>query len=326
MLPEAISNNAVAALDGIDGAMLYSFNGLKSGKSWKDVSNIAYACSVAKSECETIAGIPGGEGRLASAAVTVGDKIYILGGYSVAENEDEVTSPQVHSYDPATQTYKRLSDMPTPVDDAVVAAYKDRYIYVISGWQNEANVSVVQIYDTQSDSWSDATPFPGKPVFGHAGGIANKSIIVTDGVAVAGLVDGKRKFAAAPFAWRGDIDPGDPARITWRGIKSHYGGPLYRMAATGDNASGQVIFAGGGDNPYNYDGMGYDGVAAKPSQRIFAYDLSSDKWIEKGQLAAATMDHRGLAKSGKAYYIMGGMDDKQLPTRQIMRFRLKDEK
>lgn len=323
-LPIPISNNAVALVEGPDGPTLYSFNGLKSGKSWQDTSNAAFACVISIKACEEITSVPVNEGRLASAAATVAGKIYLFGGYTVAENGDELSTPEVFAFDPQTNEYQRLADMPTPVDDMVLLPYQGRYLYLVSGWHDEGNVTLVQLYDTQSDSWTMATEFPGKPVFGHAGGLAGNSMIITDGVAVAGLVDGKRKFAAAPFAWRGDINPDDPAEISWRAVDTHPGPPLYRMAAMGDESRRQVIFAGGGDNPYNYDGIGYDKVPAKPSNRIFAYDLATDAWEEHGQLVIPTMDHRALVKSGDAYYIMGGMDADQAVTARVMKFRIDD--
>lgn len=324
-LPEAIANNAVAVAEGPDGPTLFSFNGLKSGQSWQDTSNSAFACPIAKQECSVIAPVPVPEGRLASAAVTVAGQIYIFGGYTVAENGDEVSTPEVFAFDPKMGSYAEKAAMPTPVDDMVALPYKDRYIYLVSGWHDEGNVSLVQLYDTQFDSWSVATEYPGEPVFGHAGGLANNSIIVSDGVAVAPeLVNGRRKFVAAKFTWRGDIDPGDPRIISWRRVEDHAGPPLYRMAALGDNSRGQVIFAGGGDNPYNYNGIGYNGTPAKPSSGYFAYDLKTDTWQDLGKLAEPSMDHRALARSGQDFYIVGGMDTEQQVLSRIVRFRLPD--
>lgn len=321
-LPEPISNNAVAHAIGPDGETLYSFNGLRAGKSWADTSNAAFACAISTSSCKKLPPVPVAEGRLASAAVTIAGKIYIFGGYSVAENGDEVSTPEVFAFDPMTQQYLRRADMPTPVDDMVALPYQDRYIYLVSGWHDEGNVSVVQLYDTKTDQWQEATEFPGKPVFGHAGGIAGNSLIISDGVAVAGLVDGKRKFAAAKLSWRGDIDPSNPATITWRGVAAHDGVARYRMAAVGDDQGQRIIFAGGGDNPYNYDGIGYDGVAAEPADDFLAYDLKSDSWQQLGRLAKPSMDHRGLIKIGGDYYIIGGMDDGQQVTDRIVKFRI----
>ncbi|MGB5724588.1 MAG: hypothetical protein WBM39_09230 [Parasphingorhabdus sp.] len=320
-LPEPISNNAVAVADGPDGPTLYSFNGLKAGKTWNDTSNTAFACVIATESCKTIAPVPVPEGRLASAAVTVAGKIYIFGGYTVAPDGDELSTPEVFAFDPATGSYDKQADMPTPVDDALAVPYQNRFIYLISGWYDEGNVSTVQLFDTQTGAWTEATPFPGTPVFGHAGGIAGNSIIVSDGVASV-FADGKRKFVAAKLTWRGDIDPKSPTRITWRGVDAHAGSARYRMAAIGDEAGQRIIFAGGGDNPYNYDGIGYDGVAAKPSGGFFAYDLKTDKWVELGRLAEPSMDHRALAKAGQDYYILGGLDEEQKVTSRIVKFRI----
>ncbi len=320
-LPEPVSNNAVAVADGPEGPTLYSFNGLKAGKTWKDTSNAAYACVIAMASCKAIAPVPVPEGRLASAAVTVAGKIYIFGGYTVAANGDEVSTPEVFAFDPATGGYAQMADMPTPVDDMLAVPYQNRFIYLISGWHDEGNVSTVQMFDTQTGAWTEATPFPGTPVFGHSGGIAGDSIIVTDGVASV-YADGKRKFVAAKLSWRGDIDPRNPTQISWRGVDGHVGPARYRMAAIGDEAGQRIIFAGGGDNPYNYDGIGYDGAPAKPSGGFFAYDLNDDKWTELGRLAEPSMDHRALAKVGQDYYIVGGMDKEQKVTSRIVKFRI----
>lgn len=324
ILPSAVTNNAVAMAKGPDGATLYSFNGLNAGKTWQDTSHAAYACVISTEVCEAIAQVPVDEGRLASAAIRVGSKIYIFGGYTVAEDGAEDSTPEVLAFDPEDESYARVADMPTPVDDMVVLSYQDRYIYLVSGWHDQGNVSLVQLYDTQTDRWTQATAFPGLPVFGHAGGIVGNSIIISDGVAVAGLVNGRRKFVAAPFTWRGDVNPDDPAQIDWKPVDPMPGGPLYRMASMGDEQRGQVIFAGGGDNPYNYNGIGYDDVPAKPSDRIFGYDLETDSWQSLGRLEAASMDHRGLVKSGEDYYIMGGMDAAQAVKAEIVKFRIDD--
>ncbi|MEO9601599.1 hypothetical protein [Parasphingorhabdus sp.] len=320
-LPEPIANNAVAVADGPDGLTLYSFNGLKAGKTWNDTSNAAYACVIATESCETIAPVPVPEGRLASVAATVAGKIYILGGYTVAPNGDERSTPEVFVFDPETGSYQQREDIPTPVDDALAVPYQDRFIYLISGWHDEGNVSVVQMFDTQTGAWTEATEFPGTPVFGHAGGIAGDSIIVSDGVASV-FADGRRKFVAAKLTWRGDIDPKNPTQIAWRGVDAHAGLALYRMAAIGDEAGQRIIFAGGGDNPYNYNGIGYDDVPAKPSDRFFAYDLKSDSWQELGRLVEPSMDHRALAKVEEDYYILGGMDAEQKVTNRIVKFRI----
>lgn len=321
-LPVAHSNNAVALADGPDGATLYSFNGLQAGKTWRDTSHAAFACVIKERRCTEIAPLPVAEGRLASTAVTVGGTIYIFGGYSVAEDGTEVSTPELFAFDPRTQAYRALAPMPTPVDDAVALPWRDRYIYLVSGWHNDDNVSLVQLYDTHTNRWHAATPFPGQPVFGHAGGIVGDTMLIADGVGVTGMADGKRRFGAVHQALRGDIDPANPAVIAWRPVAPHPHPPLYRMAASGDAQSGLIVFAGGSDNPYNYDGIGYNGTASSASDRIFGYDPARGEWRDLGKLALPSMDHRSLLVSGDDFYLVGGMDGQQRVLSVIGQFRL----
>ncbi len=66
--------------------------------------------------------------------------------------------------------------MPLPVDDAVSGVWRDSLIYLVSGWHDSDNVAAVQIYDPERNAWEQATPIPGPPVFGYAGGIAGDGI------------------------------------------------------------------------------------------------------------------------------------------------------
>lgn len=307
-LPIAHSNNAVAIAESANGPTLYSFNGLRAGKSHEDVSQQAFACVIKTATCEQITDVPVSEGRLASSAVTLNNIIYLFGGYSVAEDGSEISTPEVFAYDPRKLIYIRVADMPLPVDDAVLFTYQNRYIYLVSGWHDTGNVSDVQVFDTQSNSWANATDYPGAPVFGHSGGAVGQNIIIADGVAVTGVVEGKRQFGEVDEVWHGAISSDNHLDITWTKRPAHPYGSLYRMAAAGNDARNQILFAGGGDNPYNIDGVGYDGTPAEPSDRVFAYDLDSDDWVEIGTLNTASMDHRGLLEHRNRLYIVGGLD------------------
>ena len=124
VLPEPVANNAVA----LHGGEIYSFAGLGAGKTWRDVHAKAYKCTVEASQCEAIPALPDGKGRLAATAQTVGDMIYIFGGYTVAQDHTEVSTPEVFAFDPKTQSYSRRANIPVPVDDSVSLVYQDRYI------------------------------------------------------------------------------------------------------------------------------------------------------------------------------------------------------
>ena len=49
--------------------------------------------------------------------------------------------------------------MPVPVDDSVALSYKERYIYLISGWHNDGNVNLVQVYDTKKQYMAAGVAF-----------------------------------------------------------------------------------------------------------------------------------------------------------------------
>lgn len=323
-LPEPISNNAVAYHAPTQTA--YSFAGLRAGKTWRDVTAAAYACDMERKACKTIPSLPDGVGRLASTAQTVGDIIYVFGGYSVTEDGTEVSMPEVWAYDVKTQTYSRRSDMPVPVDDSVSLVYRDRYIYLVSGWHKDDNVVNVQIYDTQEDIWAPATDWPGAPVFGHAGGIVGNVLVVCDGVQIipAKRPDARRSFENINACWRGDIDGKNPSSILWRKLPQLPGKGNYRMAATGWPEENMIIFAGGSDNPYNYNGIGYDNVPSAPSNHVWGYDISADKYVVFADKQTATMDHRALVHLGEDTFLtLGGMLQNQAITNQINIFNIK---
>ena len=322
-LPRPVSNNAVAVLRTGEGEEIYSFLGLGAGKSWRDTRSEAYASSLRDGRWRRIADVPGEEGRLAGIALGMRGRVYVFGGYTVAEDHTEVSVPTVHAYVPTRDRYDLQAPMPVPVDDTVAVAYLDRYIYLVSGWHNSGNVNLVQLYDTERDSWTQATPYPGSPVFGHAGGMVGDTMVICDGVRIVVHENDNREYEASGECYRGTVRPDDPARIDWFELPAHGPAPLYRMAATGVGwEGGLVVFAGGSDNPYNYDGVGYDGRPSAPSPRVFAYSVRDHDWRELGELDVATMDHRGLLQVGEGFLIVGGMRRDQRVSDTVLKFSL----
>jgi len=311
-LPDPVSNNAVAAVETADGASVFSFLGIDSTRAWDGVVNAAYRWTVSADVWTEVAPVPG-PGRLAATAQAVGGRVYVFGGYTVAEDGSEKSLPNVDIYDPDGDTWRRGADIPLPVDDAVSGVWRDSLIYLVSGWHDTGNVDRVQIYDPATDTWQQGTPIPGTPVFGHAGAIAGDAIVYTGGARVTG---GSPRYAIEPSAWRGDIDPGDPTLIHWRSVPMNPGPALYRAA--GGSILGYVVFAGGTTNPYNYDGIGYDGVAAEPEPGVFAYEVERERWVELAAMDVPTMDHRTIALlPGGRLVLVGGMEAGQRVTRRV---------
>lgn len=323
-MPEPLSNNAVAVLEQDGRSTLYSFYGIGPGKSFKDISRAAYAYDIAANRWRSLSPPPVSEGRLASVAVGLGGRIWLFGGYTVAPDGEEVSTPEVLAYDPSTDRWQRRADMPLPVDDAVALAYADRYIYLVSGWHNDGNAADVQVYDSASDVWFAASSFPGMPVFGHSGGIVGNRIVIIDGVAVLGMKEGRRQFGLVSQAWHGEINPDDPSAIIWRKITHHGGPPLYRAAGGGGADHGLALFAGGSTRAYNYDGIGYDGLPSEPVSGVFGYDPVNDVWMRFADKKRASMDHRGLPYAAGAYWTIGGMATDQTVTPWLDRIEISE--
>jgi hypothetical protein len=322
-LPVPHSNNAVARLT-MDGRVnFFSFMGLRSGKTHADISKQAFAYDLKARRWRSLPDVPVSQGRLASTAVGVNGLVYLFGGYTVAADGAEVSTPEVLAFDPGTQTYIRRAPMPVPVDDSVALPFNDRYIYLVSGWHDKGNVALVQVYDTVDNRWFRATDWPGQPVFGHAGGIVGNRMVVADGVTANTGEDGKRRFKLTGDAWVGEINPGRPGEIAWKRLPSHPGAPLYRMAATGASHRNQVVFAGGSETAYNYNGQGYDGTPASPSARTFAFDLRRDQWVDLGAKPVPSMDHRGLLEANGTFYTVGGMGEGRQVIGDLLPFNLR---
>lgn len=321
-LPAAISNNALVSLTAADNEYIVSFAGLGAGRTHTDTLASTWVFDRNSDAWTRAADVPGDVGRLASTAVSAGQLAYVFGGYTVAEDGSEVSTPWAHSFDPATGVFDERAAMPVPVDDSLAVTYADRYIYLLSGWHNSGNVNLVQRYDTVEDSWVQATPIPGPGVFGQAGGIVGNTIVYCDGVAIEAHTDRRRDFVASNNCFLGAIDPDDTSRIDWRTLPPHPGAPRYRMAAAGSEELNAVVFLGGSDNPYNYNGIGYNGEPSQPASGLLMFDVTSREWTLLESGVAATMDHRALVEFRGALVTAGGMLADQQSTNRVTAYTI----
>jgi len=322
-LPEAVSNNAVASLTVKGVKYLVSFAGIDKGLSHKNIHARTFVFNGSTNSWTEQSAVPGKDGRLAATAVSVGELAYVFGGYTVAEDGTEISTPWVHSFNPVTSKFTELSHMPIPVDDAVAVVFEDRYIYLISGWHDLGNVNLVQRYDTELDIWVQATPIPGSSLFGHAGGIVGKKIVYCDGVLVKANPDKRRSFEASNECYIGTIDSEDKRRIDWRPIESHPGLPRYRMAATGVESLNSILFIGGSENPYNFNGMGYNRQPSEPKTGALLFNVETLEWQNFRQNKSPTMDHRGLVEFKNGWVTIGGMLAKQEVSNGVVSYSLK---
>jgi len=318
-LPEPVSNNAVALVPSERGVTLYSMQGLSSGRGWTDIHNHAWKLAPGQERWQAIEDVPGDRGRLAGAAAVTGGQVWLFGGYTVAEDGGEVSSPGVYRLEGSD--FRHVADMPVAVDDMTAFTYLDRYVYLVSGWHDLGNVNLVQVLDTQTLSWEQATPYPGAVVFGHAGGMVGRHMLVCDGVKIEYPGDGApRRFVMSDECWLGEVDEANHRRIDWRPVPPHPGPARYRIAATG-NERDAIIFAGGTGNPYNYDGIGYNGEPSEPEAGVLRFNVPDETWASGWSLPVASMDHRSLAFHAGWYYLVGGMEQGQAVSDRVLRWR-----
>ncbi len=328
-LPEPVTNNAIALATSEGDDYLFSFMGLSSSKDYQAIHNKAWMFKLSdpKAQWQTLPNVPHIEtlpGRLASIAIGVKDSVYIFGGYTVSKDHHEVSTSDNYRYALKDNTYTRIADMPVAVDDTAAFSYQDRYIYLFGGWHQHGNVNLVQVYDSQTNTWSQATPIPAPAVFGQAVAAVGQELVLCDGVTVQARENQARTFTASAVCLYGKIKADDHLKIDWQALP-HYSlssslqetskaqPPVahYRMAATGDSKNQRLIFMAGSDNPYNYNGIGYNGQPSEPSNKLYRFDLKNHSWLSTIEAEQKSMDHRGLILYQNNLLRVGGMLEQQ---------------
>lgn len=186
-------------------------------KSWQPTS-AAWQYDPAKDTWKALAPLPRPRG--AGQAVTVGDKIYVVGG-ACSDPEGKTTHPIVpghavqtvvgfvDEYDPATNVWKQKADMPTPRNH-FVAAESGGKIYAIDGRIGAVFVTmagitdVVEEYDPSGDKWKLVSRAPTNRG-DVSGAVLNGKIYVAGGE----FQDSTRKMSF----WA--VEAYDPATNTW---------------------------------------------------------------------------------------------------------------
>jgi len=318
-MPTPTSNNAVVGGWANDTAYVYSFGGIDNTKIWSGINKKSFRYNTVTDIWDTIPDLPNTNAVIAAGASYVDSIIYIMGGYQVLSNGNEISSNIVNRFDPRTNTY--LSDgaaIPIPIDDHVQAVWNDSLIYVITGWSNTGNVPNVQIYDPANDNWLTGTSVPNNntyKAFGATGIIINNKIYYHGGAVSSGNFPGQSNLRV------GQIDPNDPTQISWSSTwVTNY--ISYRAIALFDSWTNLPVFVGGSDNTYNYNGVAYNGAGGvSPKSFSIGFDNSQSLPLGYGKARNSVtlknnpindsllpMDLRGVAFPYSQFsYITGGM-------------------
>ena len=300
-MPNAVTSNAVASLKG--GLEVYSLMGLGTKKTWDDVSNKMYELTMRSGKWIEGRPVPGVAGRLGASAIGVKGEIYLFGGYTIDGQGNEFVLGDVNAYVPQDHRWYRADDIPIPVDSAVIGVTHDRYIYLVGGRSRNGSVNSVQVYDLEKNAWSQATASPGAPVFGHAGAVADETIVYVDGA----KKDAAGKYVASDECWMGKIDHKDANKIEWSKLPAHPGPGRFGIVAGAGEHDHRVLFSGGTTAPHNYKGLDGEGKPAELSPVTFAFELHGNKWETVAEdTYDVRADSRGIVFTPIGPLILGG--------------------
>jgi hypothetical protein len=301
-MPAAVSNNAVAALRG--GLDLYSLMGIGPKKTWDDITNRVYVFHLQGAKWSEERPVPGVAGRLGASAVGARGQVFLFGGYVMDGQGNEITVPDVNSYVPGDRRWYRGADIPVPVDSAVIGVNQNRYIYLVGGRSKDGPVNNVQVYDAEKNTWGQATPLPGTPVFGHAGGLADDAIVYVDGAKKNPAGGGP--YVTSDECWLGRIDRKDPNKIEWSKLPPHPGPARFGIVAGAEKS--RVLFTGGSASFHNFKGQDSDGKPVGLSTVTFAYDVHGNRWetIEENTYDPRSDSH-GIVFTPIGPLIIGGL-------------------
>jgi N-acetylneuraminic acid mutarotase len=303
-MPGAASGNAVAALK--NGIEVYSLMGVGPKKTWDDISNKMYVLRFKTGKWTAGPPVPGVAGRLGASAVGVRGQVFLFGGYTVDGQGNEYTVGDVNSFVADEHRWYRGADIPVPVDSAVIGMNHDRYIYLIGGRAKNGPVNNVQVYDAEKNVWNQGTPFPGTPVFGHAGGLADDTIVFVDGAKKNPAAG--NPYVASDECWMGKIDHKDPNKIVWSKLPPHPGSGRFGIVAGAGEHDRRILFSGGTTTPHNFKGLDYGGKLAEFSPATFVFEVHGSRW---DTIVEDTFDVRadsqGILSTPLGPLILGGM-------------------
>jgi N-acetylneuraminic acid mutarotase len=218
--------------------------------------------------------------RTVAGAGVIGDRLYVIGGFSYVGN-DPVTLSNVEEFDPRFNRWMERAPMPTP-HGYLASGVVNGILYAVGGQDDPAGTSVilnsVEAYDPVTDTWTTKTSMPTArrgAAIGVVGGIL---------YAIGGELSpaGSHNMSKAVEAY-------DPATDSWT--------TRAPMLTARDALSVTVI------NDTLYAIGGYDGVAYLPTVEL--YDPATDHWTTKAPMPTARAIATALALDGKLY-VAGG--------------------
>jgi len=221
-------------------------------------------------------------------AVWTGREMVVWGGYANCCPIDSVVhDPAAAAYDPATDRWRRIADVPPPWsgDDGFAATVAEGGRPLI--WRRGR----LAAYDAGASAWREVPgrtpPLPGGVGAGVPAPTAAPAGTTIDPVVLAAVANDD------VFTWIGNAGRLDG--LAWRPSTA-----TWRPTAPLDAQTGSAIVAAGPDRLF---------VAAGQSARILEYRVADNRWIELPLPTIPTRSDVTLAWTGSELIVWGGMGD-----------------
>ena len=262
--------------------------------------------SFAVQEWERITELP--TKRKSFATAVVDGKIYLIGG-SLFENvklkpgkrlQGPFGLSMVEVYDPQTNKWRSVADMPTPRTSAR-AAVVNSIIYVFGGYNGKDNLGVnlnfpvvVEAYDPATDTWTRKGDMPFSRVEFDLGVVAGKVYLIGGST---GLGAGHERRTAR-------VDIYDPATNTWA-----KGG---KMPTRRDGMDVEVV----SNRIYAIGGLGWPQIPNAPGPFLMVieeYNPIMNQWQQKRDMLDLRLGFSTVVVGGDVYLIGGFVWENRKP-------------
>lgn len=216
--PNSVSRSCCAYVEIAGVPYIYQFGGGNNSTELKRVSRLNLSTNTWQNNYSTM---PNPVSSGTAITVNGGADIIVFGG-----NLSPGTLGKTQKYNVAGNTWQTLSNMPTPVTDALVLKYNESTVFVIGGGDGYFGASAmktnkVQVYNVTSNSYTYSTDLP-MPIAMHGGGLYRDTIISAGGYTTGGV--------SIANSYKGVINP-ITRNITWTSIPNYPSGSITRMAS-----------------------------------------------------------------------------------------------
>ena len=181
-LPDLPVSIAAGQLQYLDGKLHY-IGGINAARTVSFDEHFVLDLNNLESGWTNLAPLP--DPRQHMGSIVYGRKIYIIGG-QIGNDATSVAQKDVYSYDPATDRWTKLADLPVPPNAkgrshiySSIAVIGDRILVVGGEIVWKVNTDIVSAYSPATDTWENLTPLPVASGGGIAGVIKNNIYYTT---------------------------------------------------------------------------------------------------------------------------------------------------